>query len=360
MSDIWYVDILGNNSYSAPKPLKLINTGARETFPFISSSNELYYSSDGPGGEGGLDVYKTKLDKNGEPTVVARFQKPVNSNQDDFGFIWDDEREFGYFSSNRDGVEGSVSDDIYRVVEQCIITLSGEVTDAISGALLPGAKVVLLDSNNKEIGEPIIVGEDATYSFEVECSSQYSVRGTKKDYAPDEKVVNTPDETSSIKVPLKLTVEDCCTRGDLGCCLCLQPIYFDFDRYNIRPDAAIELNKIYIAMREYPELNIHIESHTDSRGTHAYNEGLSEKRAQSTLNWLVEKGISPSRLTAKGYGENQLLDRCTYLNECGQELKIPGCSLDQYSESTQKCSDGVKCSEEEHQTNRRSKFIIKN
>ena len=124
---------------------------------------------------------------------------------------------------------------------------------------------------------------------------------------------------------------DPCPPDDLGCRLSLEPIYFDFDRFNIRPDAEIELAKILAAMREYPQLKIHIESHTDSRGNDAYNEALSEKRAQSTLEWLVDNGIDRSRLTAKGYGEYQLVNRC---------------------------SNGVECTEEEHQLNRRSMFII--
>ena len=126
---------------------------------------------------------------------------------------------------------------------------------------------------------------------------------------------------------------DPCAANDLGCRLSLQPIYFDFDRYNIRPDAAIELAKILAAMREYPQLIIHIESHTDSRGKDSYNEALSEKRAQSTLNWLVDQGIDRNRLSAKGYGEYQLQNQC---------------------------SNGVECTEEEHQLNRRSMFIIQN
>ena len=111
------------------------------------------------------------------------------------------------------------------------------------------------------------------------------------------------------------------------------PLYFDFDRYNIRPDAEVELAKILAAMREYPELIIHIESHTDSRGNDSYNMALSEKRAQSTLDWLVNKGIDRNRLSAKGYGESQLQNEC---------------------------SNGVECTEEEHQLNRRSMFIIQN
>ena len=134
-------------------------------------------------------------------------------------------------------------------------------------------------------------------------------------------------------LPMPLKPDDPCPDNDLGCRLDLQPIYFDFDRYNIRPDAEIELSKILNAMKEYPELVIHIESHTDSRGSLTYNDELSEKRAQSTLNWLVDKGIDRGRLSAKGYGERQLVNRC---------------------------SDGVRCTEEEHQLNRRSMFIIQN
>jgi outer membrane protein OmpA-like peptidoglycan-associated protein len=174
---------------------------------------------------------------------------------------------------------------------------------------------------------------DAAYSFVVECESQYTIRGVKENYSPNEKFVQTPDESGEMLVPLPLKIIDPCPPNDLGCRLNLEPIYFDFDRYNIREDAAIELAKILAAMRQYPELIIHIESHTDSRAPNKYNETLSEKRAQSTLNWLVENGIDQSRLTAKGYGEYQLVNQC---------------------------SDGVECTEEEHQLNRRSMFIIQN
>jgi outer membrane protein OmpA-like peptidoglycan-associated protein len=368
LSDIWYVDILEDNSYSAPKQVDNINTIFRETFPFVSNEGELYYSSDTPGGEGGLDVYKAKLNPvSGQPTSeIARFSAPVNSNQDDFGFIWDSEKELGYFSSNRDGTEGSVSDDIYRVIEECIITLGGVVVDDQTGLPIPGAEVVLLDAQLAQVGGAIIVGVDGRYSFNVDCCEEYTVRASKEKninilecYITDEKFIGkTPcDKSTTLDVPLPLKLDPCCGEN-LGACLCLQPIYFDFDRYNIRPDAEIELNKILNAMIQNPGLIVNIESHTDMRGTKAYNEILSEKRAQSTLEWLVAKGIERSRLSAKGFGENQLLDRCTELDECGQEVPIEGCALSQFTEGKTKCSDGVKCSEEEHQNNRRSKFLI--
>ena len=358
MSDLWFVDITGDNTYSVPVNLgDKINTTARESFPYISKKGNLYFSSDGLDGLGGYDIYVSKLDETGMPGDIINLGEPANSNQDDFGFIINEEKEIGYLSSNRSGAAGSIEDEIYRIRGKCVITIVGTVFDKESGALLPGAEVTLLDSDNKVVNT-VIVGQDAAYNFETDCESTYSVRGTKDGYRPNEKIVTTPLLSGTIEIPLPLERIDPCPPDDLGCRLCLQPIFFDFDRFNIRPDAEIELAKILAAMREYPQLIIHIESHTDSRGSHSYNDRLSENRAQSTRDWFIGKGISAERLTAKGYGENQLLDRCLVFDECGKEIGTYDCSEEQRNKP--KCSDGVKCSEEEHQLNRRSMFIIQN
>lgn len=334
MSDLWYVDILEGNSYGAPVNLGLgINTEARESFPFISKQNVLYFSTDGRAGLGGLDIFYTTLDQDGMPTEIMNFGSPVNSNKDDFGFIIDEETNMVYLSSNRDGAAGSVGDDIYRLVPICEITVSGLVTDIDTGELLPNSIVIVFDEENNEVAT-MTVGSDARYSFDLECDKQYTFRRKSiEDYEFTKKVIKTPKESSTIDLPLELKSSDECPPNDLGCRLALEPIYFDFDRFNIRPDAAIELAKILAAMREYPELIIHIESHTDSRGNDVYNELLSERRAQSTMAWLVSKGINRDRLSAKGYGEYRLVNEC---------------------------ADGVQCSEEAHQLNRRSMFIIQN
>ncbi|MBL4662175.1 MAG: OmpA family protein [Flavobacteriaceae bacterium] len=334
LSDIWYVTINEDGSYGSPINLgPTINTEARETFPFISKQNNLYFSSDGRSGLGGLDIFVTPLSSNGNTGVITNLGEPANSNQDDFGFIINEEKRLGFLSSNRDGTNGSVGDDIYRVQEKCEITIVGTVTDIATGEILPGATVTLLDENNITV-ETVTVGADGSYSFTqfAECSSQYLVRAKSDGCEFKEELVETPENTGVIDVPMALECDPCAV-NDLGCRLSLQPIYFDFDRYNIRPDAAIELAKILAAMREYPQLVIHIESHTDSRGIDSYNEALSEKRAQSTLSWLVDQGIDRNRLSAKGYGEYQLQNQC---------------------------SNGVECTEEEHQLNRRSMFIIQN
>ena len=333
MSDLWYVDIFENNKYGEPVNLGAeINTIARESFPFISENNNLYFSSDGRSGLGGYDVFVAPLGKDGKPGSVTNLGSPTNSPKDDFGFIINEKSRIGYVSSNRDGDRGSVDDDIYLVREICSISITGKVFDRESGTMLPGSDVTLLDHNNQLVASTK-AKSDGTYSFVGDCNTQYSVRGVKDGYEPYEKMIQTPTLSGTIDVPLPLERIGPCAPDDLGCRLNLQPIYFDFDKSNIRRDAEIELAKILAAMREYPEIIIHIESHTDSRGDDKYNEALSERRAQSTRNWLIAKGIDADRLTAKGYGEYRLVN---------------------------KCSNGMPCSVEEHQLNRRSMFIIQN
>ncbi len=335
MSDLFYVDLEEGGTYGAPVNLgDKINTESRESFPFISQTGNLFFASDGRAGLGGYDIYATTIDEKSNVGVIENLGSPANSNQDDFGLIINEEEQIGYLSSNRDGEKGSFGDDIYRIqIISCEVELAGVVKDANTGAIIPGANVVLLDAENNRISETIS-DQNAAFSFDnVECNTQYTVRASKESYTPSEKILTMPEESAVVDLELQLTPIDPCAANDLGCRLSLQPIYFDYDKSFIRADAEIELAKILAALRQYPELIIHIESHTDSRATHRYNELLSERRAQSTLQWLVSKGISRSRLSAKGYGENRL---------------------------TNQCSDDVECTEYEHQLNRRSMFIIQN
>lgn len=330
MSDIWYAVINEDGTLADPENLRGINTEARESFPFISKENTLYFSSDGHPGLGGFDVFASSLDNSGLATEeVSNLGEPTNSTSDDFSFIYDSDSKKGYVSSNRSGDGGFVSDDIYLVVP-CLVQLTGEVTDLETGKLLPGAEVQLFGPDDKPYGEPIVVGNDASYSFDIECKQNYRLRATRDDYDPNEIPITAPAVSGELYKPITLK-KSCPYENTLNCILDLQTIYFDLDRFNIRPDAEIELAKILAALKRYPELKIHIESHTDSRATDEYNVILSERRAQSTKDWLIERGIDPSRLTAEGFGETQLL------NECAND---------------------VECSEEKHQLNRRSIFKI--
>src|SRR5690606_35634853 len=168
-----------------------INTIAKESFPFISESNNLYFSSDGRSGLGGYDVFVTALDTDGKPGTITNLGAPTNSAKDDFGFIINENDRIGYLSSNRGGDRGSIDDDIYLVREICTITINGKVFDEDTLDPLPGATVSLLDENNQLISQTI-AGNDGTYSFIGDCDVQYTVRGAMEGYTPYEKMIRTP------------------------------------------------------------------------------------------------------------------------------------------------------------------------
>ena len=326
-TDLWYAVILGDSISAQPVNLgEKINTAGRETFPFVDANNMLYFASDSYAGMGGLDIFS--VDLSDENALIAHLLEPVNSPMDDFGLIYNIERAEGYFASNRDGAD-SQGDQIYSFKAVCKIALTGNVYDQETGEEIPGAYVQVFDGENVQV-EEFVMGQEARFSFEYKCDQDLRIVATAPGYEPNEVILHTPAVTSEMTVPVPLTFKDLCRPNDLGCKLNLQPIYFDFDRYNIRTDAEVELAKILVAMEEHPKIIINIESHTDQRGSNEYNEILSSKRAAATRSWLIEKGIAAERLTAKGFGEAQPLIDC---NE----------------------ND---CSDEEHQLNRRSVFLV--
>jgi len=337
-SDIYEVAINSDGSFGEPKNLgNRINTEGKETFPFVSANNDLYFASDGHIGLGGLDVYVTRLNpQTDEEKLVVNIGKPVNGPDDDFAFIVDDGSKRGYFSSNRDGGRGK--DDIYSFLQLedlknfCEITIAGVVKDKDTQELLSGAKVSIYDSSNNLL-ESFVVGEDAAYTHIVKCSSKYFVRAEKEEYLTLEKLVSTPGKTETLDVPLLLEkkVKSADVGDDLAKVLSLNPIYFDFDQSYIRADAAVELAKVIEVMNQYPEMKIDVRSHTDSHGNDDYNLWLSDERAKSTVKYMIAKGISADRLTSKGYGETQPV------NDCGNDSN---------------------CKKSEYQLNRRSEFII--
>jgi outer membrane protein OmpA-like peptidoglycan-associated protein len=340
LSDLYKVAINGDGSFGESKNLgDRINTEGKETFPFIGANNELYFSSDGHMGLGGLDVYVTVLDpQNQQEKQVINVGKPINSSKDDFAFIIDDNTKRGYFSSNRDGGKGR--DDIYSLREleplRKEITIEGFVVlQNNSNDPIQVTWVSVYDSENNliETGE---VNEEGWYSYKVYQNEDYFIRVEKDGYVTVEKLVSTKN---LLKTPLlvpeiilekKVIVVE--IGDDLGKILSLNPIYFDLDKSNIRSDAAVELAKVIEVMIQYPTMKIEIRSHTDSRALMWYNRRLSERRAKRTMNYIIKKGgINKNRITSKGYGESELV------NECG---------------------NGIPCAPVQHQENRRSEFII--
>ncbi|MFB9076388.1 OmpA family protein [Flavobacterium procerum] len=332
-SDIYRVSINGDH-FGSPQNLgKVINTEGKETFPYVTNENEIYFSSDGHPGLGGLDVFVGQIDNNGTISDIQNLGNDINSPQDDFAYIINPVSRKGYFSSNKDG--GFGSDDIYSFLEtrrlKCLQELEGIITDAETGETLPDSKVTLYE--NMEMKNSIMTDSQGKYNFSVECGKTYYVRAEKPEYSTKEVSITIPKTTGKTNLTIALERSICkvAVGDDLGKCFGIKMIYFDLDKSNIRTEAAIDLEKILVVLNDYPQMKLDIRSHTDSRASKQYNESLSDRRAKSTVEWLIKNGVDKSRLTGKGYGETQLVNGC---------------------------SDGVNCTEEEHQANRRSEFII--
>ncbi|AWG23577.1 flagellar motor protein MotB [Flavobacterium faecale] len=337
-SDIFKVTINSDGTYSTPINLgNTINTEGRETFPFIAEDNELFFASDGRPGLGGLDIYRTKIGASTSTSFeeITNMSMPINSPQDDFALFMDSKSRIGFFTSNRTGGKGY--DDIYKFSEvPCKQSLSGLITDAESNDILADAIVNLYDKNHKLLFNSKS-DVNGIYNFAIDCGKTYIVEAKKEHYESNEDFVVIPKVTGDSKLPLKLTKDGChlVVGADIAKCFGIKLIYFDLDKSFIRKDAALELEKILDVLKQYPTVKMDIRSHTDCRQTAKYNEALSDRRAKSTMAWLIKNGVEANRLTAKGYGETQLVNDC-------------GC------EPTNESS----CTEEQHQMNRRSEFIV--
>ncbi|WP_348812396.1 OmpA family protein [Flavobacterium maritimum] len=334
-SDLFKVKINYDGTFGTPENLgNTINTEGKETFPYVTNENELYFASDGHPGLGGLDIFMSKISSDNTYGDVQNIGSDANSPKDDFAYLIDTKSRRGFFTSNRDGGQGY--DDIYKFLETrkliCEQELYGTITDSETSQILPETKVTLFDSQFNNI-KSTLSDSNGNYSFLVECNKTYNVRAEKPEYTTKEERITIAKTNGRTNLPIALEKAACkvAVGDDLGKCFGIKMIYFDLDKSNIRREAAFDLEKILDVLKQNPTMKLDIRSHTDSRQTHAYNERLSDRRAKATINWLIKNGVEPSRLTGKGYGETQLVN---------------------------KCADGVKCTEEEHQENRRSEFII--
>ncbi|KIA97284.1 flagellar motor protein MotB [Flavobacterium sp. KMS] len=336
-SDIFKVSINADGSFGTPENLgDKINTEGKETFPFISEANELYFASNGHPGLGGLDIFVSPLEKNNTYQRVFNIGAPVNSSNDDFAFWINSQSKHGFFSTNREETIGY--DDIFKLKEKLPLTyncdqeLVGIITDDVAGTPLANVQVQLFDSKFNLLKE-VYSNDNGAYTHEVVCEENYYVRVLQKDYETKEVNVTTSQITGKTQQDFALSkkVKTITTGDDLAKVFGISNIHFELDKSDINPIAEHDLAKIIAVMNEYPTMKVDIRSHTDSRASIAYNQKLSEKRAQATMKYMIKNGIDKSRLTAKGYGESQLINGC---------------------------NDGVSCTEEQHLANRRSEFII--
>ncbi|MDT0295808.1 OmpA family protein [Mesonia ostreae] len=345
MSDIYVVSIHKDGTYGKTENVgDRINTEGPETFPFLNQQEELYFSSDGHIGLGGLDVFVSVLKEDGTFGEVFNVGRPINSSKDDFNFELGRDNRRGFFTTNREGGVGE--DDIYYfaqkedLITSCQQYITGVITESGTQTPLAGVNVELFDENLNFLKDTE-TNEKGEYEFTLDCETRYIIRVSKEGYITTEELLKSGAEfEKNIQIPAvsmkkgeELGITKAGKGDDLRKLLQLDPIYFDLDKSNIRKAAEVELQKVLAVLRKYSKMKIDIRSHTDSRAGDAYNLLLSEKRAQSTFNYLLQKGIDKSRITAKGYGETQLINDC---------------------------DNNTDCSEEEHQMNRRSEFIILN
>ncbi|UBM58867.1 OmpA family protein [Marinilongibacter aquaticus] len=412
-TDLYVVDY-NRGQWSSPRNLgPEINTEGNEMFPFIDEFDNLYFASDGQAGLGGLDVFFVEME-NGKPTgEPVNLGAPINSPQDDFGLITNGYRTSGFFSSNRK--KGFSDDNIYTFKKQCraltVLVYDAETKEAIGGSevrlldhgvnkelymtnengevqicltaglnfefkafkagyesnsvtyatmvtspeaeslvkifLLPsklplvrgtirseltnepigGATVTLTNLRDKSTAT-VITGKDGRYEFQPTKKGQYVVSAVKDRYAQNTEIVGKVrglfKNRETYEQNLGMVGE-----GDL---YRIENIYYDYGKHTIRKDAKRSLNdRVMPLLQKYPQIEIEIRSHTDSRSSAEFNQKLSEQRAQEVVLYLQKRGISANRLKFHGYGESQLVNEC---------------------------ADGVDCSEEMHQQNRRTEFLV--
>ena len=313
--DIWKVSVNGDE-YGTPENLGAkVNTEANESFPFITDDNILFFSSNGKTGFGGLDVFKLDLNKGSEAMNVG---EPVNTSKDDFAFTYNATKKVGFFSSNRDGV-----DNIYKADPICNVQALVRVKDAKTGKVIEGATVLLVDEKQKTVSNQTTALNGETLTG-VLCNTAYSAQVSKQGYESGVFEVAKAENEQVVVEALLTPIMPIITEKEV----ILQPIFFEFNKSNITAEGAAELDKLVMVMNEYPNMVIFAKSHTDSRGSDKYNMNLSDRRAKSTVQYLISKGIAKDRISGQGFGESEPKVACK------------------------------PCTEEQYAQNRRSEFLI--
>ncbi|MFB9863272.1 OmpA family protein [Rufibacter immobilis] len=334
-TDIYYSELQPDGSWGQPVNAgSAINTAGKEMFPAFDQAGNLYFSSDTHPGFGGLDVFKAKGNR-ANWSRPENLRAPVNSPKDDFGMVFmrgAANAQVGYLSSNRDSNNGT--DDIYsfKLLSNAILHVTTLERVQVKGKRSinqPLADVRLkLTPQNTQDSTVAFSDRNGEYKFGVMKGNSYDLIGEKFGYLTQSALV----AIDTVKLADTTRVTLIFDKSQKEQSIALENIYYDLDKWNIRPDAATELDKLVRTLKDNPSIKIELSAHTDSREGHGYNQVLSERRAQSAVEYLVSKGIARNRLTWRGYGETMLKNRC---------------------------ADGVECTEDEHQLNRRTEFKIK-
>lgn len=271
-----------------------INTEGDEMFPFMHKDGSIYFASNGHMGMGGLDIFRATEEPGGRWNV-ENMRSPINSSADDFGIIFEDETERGYFSSTR---KGKGNDDIFAFsLPPLRFNIKGIVVDLKTEAVIPDAKVKLIGSDGTTLENK--TGSDGTFRYNLKPNTDYIFLASKEGFlnSKGRETTKGQEESKDYRITLEMASIDKPIE--------LPNIFYDFGKWDLRPESMVALDKLVEVLNDNPNITIELGSHTDSRDTEAYNLQLSQKRAQSVIDYLISKGIAADRLTAKGYGESQ-------------------------------------------------------
>ncbi len=321
-TDIWYSDKVGSSWSTPVNAGAKINSGGDEAFPFIHPSGTLYFSSTGHSGIGGYDIFYSDWEE-GDWADILNLKSPVNSTADDFGFILDENKEIGYFSSNRVGGRGE--DDIYSAIAiPLVFNVYGKTINNMTNKALGQTKVTMIGSDGSS--QTVTSDQSGSYKFVLKKDINYQFNASKYRFFGDVGETSTYGfkESQDFEINFRLNpipLKEIVIKG----------ILYDLASADLRDESILILDSLVKTLNDNPTFVIEIASHTDSRADSAYNNQLSQRRAQSVVDYLVKKGIEKERLVAKGYGESRLLNECV---------------------------DGVECTEEQHQLNRRTSFSV--
>ncbi len=340
--DIWKVSRKGDKGWGEPVNLgDRINTPGNEMFPFIHPDGALYFSSDYHLGMGGLDIFKATVQSNGQ-YQVKNMRYPINSTHDDFGIVFEDNKERGHFSSSREG-----DDEIFSfVLPPLKFSVQGTVKEKKSEEPLENTTVKLVGSDGMTMSAK--TGEDGQFKFMLRPETDYVFVASKKNYLTNKgkastvgleesKVFEPEIMLSSIEEPIELP-----------------NIYYDFNKWTLRDESKEALNNLIETLNDNPRVVIELRAHTDFRGKHWANVELSTKRAESVVNYLIDHGINPERLKAKGFAATQP-------KKVDQNLAAQHDFLEQGDVLSEAFIKNLKNEEQKeiaHQINRRTEFKV--
>ncbi|MEH3113565.1 OmpA family protein [Pedobacter terrae] len=332
-TDLYYCVKAGRGEWTSPINMgKLINTEGNEMFPSFDHEGNLFFASTGLAGFGGLDLFQVPLKEMKPTTSPVNMGAPINSSKDDFALIMTPDGKKGYYSSNREG-----NDNIYEFRRSTYkIILQGTLTDARTRIPLAGGRILMhhLDGN-----DTIKTDNEGRFRRELPAETDYEVTAQKLGYINNIQFTTSVgiQKDSVINLDIRLNKTESAQQYVLNHCdslkrvFSVKNIYYDLDRSEIRPDARGALNELADLMRKYPEITIITSSHCDSRASEEYNRNLSLRRGESAKQYLIARGIRSDRIRVEYYGKTRLVNRCY---------------------------DGVNCSEEDQQLNRRTEFDV--